>query len=48
MLLSLMIVCAVGAVLLFAMGAFSDLRDVWTHPEHREEDDRHHPHTRLR
>ena len=42
MLLSLMIVCAVGAVLLFAMGAFSDLRDVWTHPDHRPaEDDAH-------
>jgi len=44
MLLSVMIVCAVAAVLLFAMGAFDDLRDVWVHPEHiRDEDDRHHP-----
>ena len=44
MLLSLMIVCAVAAVFLFAMGAFDDLRDLWKHPEHiREEDDRHHP-----
>jgi len=45
MLLWLMIVCAVGAVLLFAMGALSDLADVWKHPEHRvdEEFPHHYP-----
>ena len=35
MLLWLMIICAAGAVLLFAMAAFSDLQDVWKHPDHR-------------
>lgn len=41
MLLSLMIVCAVGAILLFALGAFDELRDLWTHPDQRPaEDDR--------
>lgn len=39
MLLSLMIVCAVGAVLLFAFGALSDLHDVWDHPDHRPDED---------
>lgn len=43
MLLSLMIVCAVGAVLLFALEAFGDLRDVWTHPEHRDSGEPHYP-----
>jgi len=47
--LSLMIVCAVVAVLLFAMGAFDDLRDVWTHPDHKgDDDDPHHPRPRLK
>jgi len=41
MLLSLMIVCAIGAVLLFALGAFDDLRDVWKHPDHRAAEDHH-------
>jgi hypothetical protein len=41
MLLSLMIVCAVGAVLLFALGAFDELRDVCKHPEHRAADNNH-------
>jgi len=35
MLLSLMIACAVGAVLLFSMEALDELRDVWIHPDHR-------------
>jgi len=49
MLLSLMIVCAVGAILLFASGAFDELRDVWRHPEHRDaEDDPHHPKPKLK
>jgi hypothetical protein len=44
MLLSLMIVCAVGAVLLFLLGMLEDLRDIWTHPDHKDVDDRwHHP-----
>jgi hypothetical protein len=44
MLLSLMIACAVVAVLLLAMGAFSDLHDLWAHPDHRpaEDDPRFH------
>jgi hypothetical protein len=33
MLLSLMIACAVVAVLLLAMGAFDDLHDLWAHPD---------------
>ncbi len=49
MLLSVMIVCAVGAVILFAMGAFDELRDLWKNPEHRDpEDDLHHPKPRFR
>jgi hypothetical protein len=44
MLLSLMIVCAVGAALLFFLGAFDELRDIWTHPDHKDVDDQwHHP-----
>ena len=44
MLLSLMIACAVGAALLFFLGAFDDLRDIWTHPDHKDVDDQwHHP-----
>jgi hypothetical protein len=47
--MSLMIVCAVGAVLLFALGAFEDLRDAWKHPAHRDlEDVSHHPKPKLR
>jgi hypothetical protein len=43
MLLSLMIVCAVGAVLLF-LGVFDELREIWTHPDHKDVDDWwHHP-----
>jgi hypothetical protein len=41
MLLSVMVVCAVAAILLFAIGAFDDLRDAWTHSEHRDSDDEH-------
>ncbi len=50
MLLSLMIVCAVGAVLLFAMGAFDELRDAWKNPEHRDDvkDDLRHPRPKFR
>ncbi len=49
MLLWLMIAFAVGAVLLFAMGAFDELRDAWKNPERRDpEDDLHHPRPRLR
>ena len=41
MLLTLMIVCAVGAVLLFGLGAFDELRDLWTHPDHRPAEENH-------
>jgi hypothetical protein len=41
--LSLMIACAVGAVLLF-LGVFDELREIWTHPDHKDVDDWwHHP-----
>ena len=44
MLLSLMIICAVGAGLLFFLGAFDELREIWTHPDHKDVDDHwHHP-----
>jgi hypothetical protein len=36
MLFSLMLVCAVAAVLVIATGAFEELREVWSHPDHRE------------
>ena len=39
MLLWLMIAFAVGAVLLFSMGALDDLHDLWTHPDHRPAED---------
>jgi hypothetical protein len=39
MLLSLMIVFAAGAILLFALEAFEELHDVWKYPEHRESKD---------
>lgn len=49
MLLSFMIVCAVGAVLLLALGAFEDLRDAWKHPVHQDlEHVPHHPKPKLR
>jgi len=43
MLLTVMIVCAVGAIVLFASDAVDDLLDAWTHPQHRpiDEDLRH-------
>jgi hypothetical protein len=37
MLLTLMVLCAVGAILLVGLGAFTELRDLWAHPEHRED-----------
>ena len=42
MLVVLMVVCAGIAVLLIAVGAFGELRDLWEHPDHRisEEDSR--------
>lgn len=40
--LLVMIVCAVGAILLFTSGALDDLRDVWAHPEHKSADDAFH------
>jgi len=44
MLLSLMIVCEVGTPLLFFLGVFDDLREIWTHPDHQDVDDWwHHP-----
>jgi hypothetical protein len=39
MLLSVMIVCAVGAALLFFLGAFDELREIWTHPGHKDVDE---------
>jgi hypothetical protein len=39
MLLSLMIVCAVVAILMFFLSAFDELRDIWTHPDHKDADD---------
>lgn len=48
MLLSLMIACAVVAVLLFALGAFDDLREVWAHPEHKDVEDDHPDHAKPR
>jgi hypothetical protein len=39
-----MIVGAVLAALLFLAGAFDELRDIWTHPDHKNVDDKwHHP-----
>jgi hypothetical protein len=44
MLLSLMIVCAVGAALLFFLGAFDEPCEIWTHADHTDVDDWwHHP-----
>jgi hypothetical protein len=40
-LLSVMIVVAGAAVLLFALGAFDELRDLWSHPDHRPVEDEH-------
>jgi len=39
MLLTLMACCAVAAVLLVGLGAFSELRDVWKHPDLRNTDE---------
>jgi hypothetical protein len=38
MLLSLMIICAVVAILIFALGAFDEQGDIWMHPDHRLSD----------
>jgi len=35
MLFVLMFVCAAIAVLLVGLGAFTVLRDLWAHPDHR-------------
>jgi uncharacterized membrane protein len=35
MLLVLMVCCAVGAVFLIGLGAFTEFRELWTHPDHR-------------
>jgi hypothetical protein len=42
LLLSLMIVCAVGAAPLFFLGAFDELREIWTHFDHKDVDDQWH------
>lgn len=41
MLLTVMVLCAVGVVLLVFREAFSDLWDAWSHPEHKLTDDSH-------
>jgi len=41
MLLSVMIACALAAVLLFLIGAFDELRAVWQHPDHRAAENEH-------
>lgn len=33
--LTVMVLCAVGVLVLFCREAFSDLRDAWSHPDHR-------------
>jgi len=35
MLTTLMIGCAIAAVILIVAGAFSEFRDLWKHPDHR-------------
>jgi len=37
--LAVMIVCAVGAIVLFASEVVDDLLDAWTHPQHHPIDD---------
>jgi len=39
MLLAVMILCAIGAVVLFGLGVFHDLWDAWSHPDHGEVED---------
>jgi len=39
MLVVLMIFCAAGAVFLIGLGAYDELRELWTHPSHRAADD---------
>lgn len=36
MLFELMVFCAVAAIFLIGLSVFSELRDLWSHPEHRE------------
>ncbi len=49
MLLTLMVLCAVGAILIFGFEAFSDLWDAWSHPEHKgDEDHRNFPKSRAK
>ena len=48
MLLSVIIVCAVGTLLLLVLGAFDELREIWTHPDHKDDGDEwHHPKPNL-
>lgn len=35
MLMVLMFFCAAGAVFLIGVGAYTEFRELWTHPEHR-------------
>jgi hypothetical protein len=35
MLIELMLFCAAAGLLLIALGAFSELNDLWVHPDHR-------------
>jgi hypothetical protein len=42
MLLEVLVVCAVGAIVLFGLEAFGDLSEVWSHPEHRADQDSFH------
>jgi len=44
-----MLICAVGAILLFAHEALADLFDAWKHPEHLHfEKDSRHPKSRVK
>ncbi len=38
MLFSLMLLCAIAAILVVAMGTFTELREIWFHPDRRQED----------
>jgi hypothetical protein len=39
MLLTVMVFCAVGVVVLLCREVFSDLLDAWSHPEHKSTDE---------
>jgi hypothetical protein len=41
MLFSLMLVCAVAAILVIAMAAFSEFRELWFHPYCRDAEANH-------